>query len=157
MFIRLCAYLLLAGLVLPYLKKIKVQRFEGIFFGVDLITEFTIACLMYRTPEQIENAGWLGQLLVYGYGTAAILSVSAAFTFYSRYIDKASRFFLHCRDRAGNLNFTTSSDFILDFLSSTTSTKYFNILLQLAFFCIFYFFLRERLMGFCVKLKGEKI
>ncbi|MCY2688472.1 hypothetical protein [Salinimicrobium sp. TH3] len=94
LFIRLCAYLLLARLVFPYLRKIKIHIFDKILFtGILIINWF----LLYNIKDTIgsgQNASWLEDVLIYAYGTSLIIAVATAFSFYSRYIDKASIFFL---------------------------------------------------------------
>ncbi len=94
LFIRLCAYLLLAGLVFPYLRKVKIHIFDKILFtGILIINWF----LLYNIKDSIgagQNASWLEDGLLYAYGTSLIIAMATAFSFYSRYIDKASIFFL---------------------------------------------------------------
>ena len=94
LFIRLCAYGLLARLVMPYLKKIRVKIFEGILFAGILIMNFLLLHYIEDSISIFQDSSWWEDILFYGYGTAVILSVATAFTFYSRYIDKASIFFL---------------------------------------------------------------
>ena len=91
--IRLSLYLLLGNLVLPYIRKIKVKLIEGLFFVGILVINFFLLSYM-NDSIKIENSGWLEEALFYGYGTALIISISMAFTFYNRYSDNASIFFL---------------------------------------------------------------
>jgi hypothetical protein len=94
LFLRLSAYLLLARLVLPYLKKIRVQIFEGILFAGIFIMNLLLLYYIQDSIDAFEDFGLFDDILFYGYGISIILSVTAAFTFYSRYMDKASIFFL---------------------------------------------------------------
>ena len=154
--IRLCAYLLLARLVLPYLKKIKVKLFEGILFGVILLLNLL---LLYNVQDEIiagQNAGWPEEMLVYGYGTAAIISVSVAFTFYSRYIDKASIFFLLAVMGLVMSDLTYFIGFHLEFPEFYYLDRIFNIL-AVGFLLHFLFLFKRKIdRGFYESI-GEKL
>ncbi|MGB7786338.1 MAG: hypothetical protein WBL27_09575 [Salinimicrobium sp.] len=128
MFIRLCAFLLLARLVFPYLRKIKVKPFEGILFTVILIMNLLLLYSIQDSINAVNKEGLLGEILVYGYGTAVIISVSAAFTFYSRYFDKASIFFLLAILGLVLSDFTYFIGFYLEFPVFYYLDRAFNIL-----------------------------
>lgn len=155
LFIRLFADLLMARLVLPYLKKIKVEFFEGILFGVILILNLL---LLYNIQDSInsgQNTGWLGELLVYGYGTAAIISVSAAFTFYSRYFDKASIFFLLAVIGLVMSDLTYFIGFYLEFFEFYYLDRVFNIL-AIGFLLHFLFLFKRKITrGFYDRTREE--
>lgn len=127
LFIRLCAYLLLARLVQPYLKKVKVEIFQGVIFGVVLILNLI---LLYNLNDSInagEDSTFLDELLLYGYGTAIIISVTIAFTFYNRYTDKTSIFFLIAVMALVMSDFTYFIGFYLGFREFYYLDRAFNI------------------------------
>jgi hypothetical protein len=138
--IRLAAYALLAALVLPYLKRIKVQLFEGILFASILIVNFFMLYYIQDSISAFNKSGWLDNFLFYGYGTALYLSVSTAFTFYSRYVDKASIFFLLALIGLVLSDLTFFIGFYLDFPEFYYLDRGFNIIaigLLLHFFFLF--------------------
>lgn len=94
LFIRLGAYLLLARMVMPYLKKIKMEKFQIIIFSVVLILNLVLLHQLNDSINPEESTEVWEEVLLYGYGTAIILAVSVAFTFYNRFTDKASILFL---------------------------------------------------------------
>lgn len=127
LFIRLCAYLLMARLVQPYLKKIKVELFQGIIFGVVLILNLV---LLYSLNDSINSGGdvtILDELLFYGYGTAIFVTVGIAFTFYNRYTDKGSVFFVIAVMALVMSDFTYFIGFYLGFREFYYLDRAFNI------------------------------
>lgn len=155
LFIRLCAYLLLARLVLPYLKKIKVQLFEGILFGLILFLNLLLLYNIQDTISTGQNEAWLEEFLLYGYGTATILLVSAAFTFYSRYIDKASIFFLLAVIGLVMSDFTYFIGFYLEFSEFYYLDRIFNIL-AVGFLLHFLFLFKRKIARGFYDVIGEK-
>ncbi|MGB7843441.1 MAG: hypothetical protein WBL21_11655 [Salinimicrobium sp.] len=143
LFIRLFAYLLMARLVLPYLKKVKIHLFEGIFIGAILILNLLLLYSVQGVINAGKNAGWLGELLVYGYGTATIILVCAAFTFYSRYFDKASIFFLLAVIGLVMSDLTYFIGFYLEFYEFYYLDRVFNIL-AIGFFLHFLFLFKRK-------------
>lgn len=127
LFIRLCAYLLLARLVWPYLKKIKVEKFQGVVFGVILIFNLLLTYYLNDSINGESDSGYLENLLFYGYSISIILSVSIAFTFYNRYTDKTSVFFVIAVMALVMSDFTYFIGFYLGFREFYYLDRAFNI------------------------------
>jgi len=146
LFLRLCVYLLIARLVIPYLKRIKVQTIEVVVFVVILIMNLA---LLYYIKDSIniqENADLISDILLYSYGTAIIFSVSTAFSFYSRYVDKASIFFLMTLISLVMSDLTFYIGFYLDFSEFYYLDRAFNII-ALGFLLHFLFLFKNKIAG----------
>ncbi len=154
--IRLCAFLLLARLVLPYLRKIKVKRFEGILFTGILIINLLLLYYIQDSIFDTENGSWLESILFYGYGTALIVSVSTAFTFFSRYFDKASIFFLLSLLGLVLSDLTFFIGFYLDFSEFYYLDRGFNVL-AIGFLLHFIFLFKRKIARGFYEEVGERI
>ena len=128
LFIRLCAFLLLARLVQPYLKKIRIEIFQATIFGVILILNVLLLHYADETINVGRKPGFLEEILLYGYGLAAIISVSVAFTFYNRYTDNSSVFYLLAVIGLIMSDFTYFIGFFLGFREFYYLDRAFNIM-----------------------------
>ena len=156
LFIRLCAYILLAKLVLPYLRKIKIKLFEGLLFATILLMNVWLLYSIQDSINAVSNGGWLGEFLVYGYGTAAILSVIAAFAFYSRYVDKTSIFFLLAVIGLVMSDLTYFIGFYLDFPEFYYLDRSFNIV-AIGFLLHFLFLFKKKIARGFYDMAGENL
>lgn len=125
--IRLGAYLLLARMVMPYLKKIKVEKFQWIIFAVVLILNLFLLYQLNGSINPGDEASIWEEILLYGYGTSIIISVSVAFTFYNRYTDNTSIFFLIALLALVMSDFTYFIGFYLGFSEFFYLDRAFNI------------------------------
>lgn len=94
LFIRLIAYFLLANLLRPYLKGIRIRKVQGAVFIIVLIINLLLLQFVNEIIAEDRPTSFLVDLLFYGYGASVIVAVTLAFTFYNRYTEKASIFFL---------------------------------------------------------------
>lgn len=127
LFIRMCAYLLLARMVMPYLKKIKLEKFQIIIFSVVLILNIILLHQLNDSINPGDEASIWEEILLYGYGTSIIISVSVAFTFYNRYTDNTSIFFLIALLALVMSDFTYFIGFYLGFSEFFYLDRAFNI------------------------------
>jgi Kef-type K+ transport system membrane component KefB len=156
LFIRLCAYLLLAKLVMPYLKRIKIKAFEGVVFAGIILMNFLLLYYIKDSVNVLEHSGWMDSILFYGYGTSLILSVAAAFTFYSRYIDKASIFFLLSLLGLVLSDLTFFIGFYLDFPEFYYLDRGFNIV-AIGFLLHFLFLFKRKIARNFYEMAEDKI
>lgn len=148
LFIRMCAYLLLARMVMPYLKKIKIEKFQGIIFTVVLILNFILLHQLNDSINPGEDGGLWGELLLFGYGSAIIISVSVAFTFYNRYTDESSIFFLIALMALVMSDFTYFIGFYLEFREFYFLDRAFNIVAIGVLLHFIYLFKKKIELGF---------
>lgn len=151
LFIRLCAYLLLARMVLPYLKAIKIEKFQGIIFSVVLILNIILLHQLNKSINAEEDAGIWEEILLYGYGTAIIISVSVAFTFYNRFTDKTAIFFLIALMALVMSDFTYFIGFYLGFREFFYLDRAFNIVAISVLLHFIYLFKKKIELGYYQK------
>lgn len=153
LFIRLCAYLLIANMVRPYLKNIKIEKFQGIIFATVLILNVILLNLLDETIFAGKDAAIWEKVLLYGYGFSIILLVSIAYTFYNRYTDKSSVFFLIAVMGLVMSDFTYFIGFYLEFPVFYYLDRGFNVLGIGMLLHFLYLFKKKVELGFFQKTR----